>query len=47
VTLRYQAGAYEPWPWTYADYREEALRATLKEFRDYYKQRLGEDGRNQ
>jgi hypothetical protein len=44
VTLRYQAGAYEPWPWTYADYREEALRATLKEFRDYYKHRLGESG---
>jgi hypothetical protein len=42
VTLRFQAGAYEPWPWTYADYREEALRATLKEFRDYYKLRLAE-----
>jgi hypothetical protein len=40
VTLRFQAGAYEPWPWTYADYREEALRAVLKEFRGYYKQRL-------
>jgi hypothetical protein len=40
VTLRFQAGAYEPWPWTYADYREEALRASLKEFRDYYKRRL-------
>jgi hypothetical protein len=47
VTLRFQAGAYGPWPWTYADYREEALLTTLKEFRDYYKQRLGEDGRNQ
>jgi hypothetical protein len=40
VTLRFQAGAYEPWPWTYADYQEEALRASLKEFRQYYKQRL-------
>src|SRR5437764_9966172 len=40
VTLRFQAGAYEPWPWTYADYREEEVRATLKEFRDYYKRRL-------
>jgi hypothetical protein len=40
VTLRFQAGAYEPWPWTYADYREEALRASLKEFRGYYKSRL-------
>src|SRR5437867_8854406 len=23
VTLRFQAGAFEVWPWTYADYREE------------------------
>jgi hypothetical protein len=22
VTLRFHAGAFEPWPWTYADYRE-------------------------
>jgi hypothetical protein len=42
VTLRFQAGAYEPWPWTYADYREETVRAALKEFRTYYKQRLGD-----
>jgi hypothetical protein len=42
VTLRYQAGAFEPWPWTYADYREPAVRAFLKELRDYYRQRLAE-----
>jgi hypothetical protein len=40
VTLRFQDGQFEPWPWTYADYREPAVRATLKEFRDYYKDRL-------
>jgi hypothetical protein len=40
VTLRFQSGEYEPWPWTYADYREPALRAALKEFRDYYRRRL-------
>jgi hypothetical protein len=40
VTLRFEAGAYEPWPWTYADYREEGVRATLKEFREFYKGRL-------
>jgi hypothetical protein len=42
VTLRYQAGAYEPWPWTYADYRQECVRAFLQEARDYYRERLRE-----
>jgi hypothetical protein len=40
VTLRFQAGAFEPWPWTYADYREPAVRAFLKDLRDLYKQLL-------
>jgi hypothetical protein len=40
VTLRFQAGQFEPWPWTYADYRQEHVRAALGEFRDYYKSRL-------
>jgi hypothetical protein len=40
VTLRFEAGAYEPWPWSYADYREPEVRATLKEFREFYKDRL-------
>ncbi len=40
VTLRFQAGAYEPWPWTYADYRQDCVRAFLKEARDYYRQRM-------
>jgi hypothetical protein len=42
VTLRFQDGAYEPWPWTYADYREVSVRATLKEFRDYYRKCVAE-----
>ncbi|MBY0525157.1 MAG: DUF4416 family protein [Gemmataceae bacterium] len=42
VTLRFQAGTYEPWPWTYADYREEAVRNFLKEARDYYRARLAD-----
>lgn len=42
VTLRYQAGAYEPWPWTYADYRQDCVRAFLQEAREYYKERLQE-----
>ena len=40
VTLRYQSGAFEPWPWTYADYRLPKVRAFLAEARDYYRQRL-------
>jgi len=33
VTLRFEAGAFEVWPWTYADYREEAVRAFLNSAR--------------
>ncbi len=33
VTLRFEAGAFEIWPWTYADYREEAVRAFLNQAR--------------
>jgi hypothetical protein len=40
VTLRYQAGAYEPWPWTYADYRQACVHDFLLKARDYYRQRL-------
>ncbi len=42
VTLRFEAGAFEPWPWTYADYREPAVRDFLRQARDYYRQRLRE-----
>jgi hypothetical protein len=42
VTLRYQDKAFEPWPWTYADYHEEAVRAFLKECREDYRRRLRE-----
>ena len=37
MTLRFEAGAYEPWPWTYADYRQESVRTFLKEVRTFYK----------
>jgi hypothetical protein len=40
VTLRFQAGVFEPWPWTYADYRLPLVRAFLKEARDFYRVRL-------
>jgi hypothetical protein len=42
VTLRFEHGAFEPWPWTYADYREPALHNFLLEARGYYKERLQE-----
>ena len=42
VTLRYHAGAFEPWPWTYADYRTPHVHAFLLQARDYYRQRLHE-----
>jgi hypothetical protein len=38
VTLRFQDGKYEPWPWTYADYREPALLAFLKEARTWFRE---------
>ncbi|MBM4067449.1 MAG: DUF4416 family protein [Planctomycetes bacterium] len=41
ITLRYQEGAYHPWPWTYADYREPALHEFLLRAREEYRQRLG------
>lgn len=40
VTLRYQAGVFYPWPWTYADYREPALHEFLLQAREYYRQKL-------
>ena len=43
VTLRYHAGAFEPWPWTYADYRLPCVHEFLQLARDYYRQRLREE----
>jgi hypothetical protein len=44
VTLSYRAGEFEPWPWTYADYREPEVRAFLNEAREYYRSRLRASG---
>lgn len=43
VTLRYHAGAFEPWPWTYADYRLPCVHDFLQLARDYYRQQLREE----
>jgi hypothetical protein len=40
VTLRYRGGAFQPWPWTYADYQEPLVLEFLRQAREYYKERL-------
>ncbi len=40
VTLRFQGGAFEVWPWTYADYREEAVREFLAQARAHLYERV-------
>lgn len=37
VTLRYQGGRFEPWTWTYADYREPYVHSFLLDAREYYR----------
>jgi hypothetical protein len=37
VTLRFQAGAFHPWPWTYADYKEPPILNFLREAREIYR----------
>lgn len=44
VTLRYHAGAFEPWPWTYADYRLPCVHEFLQQARDYYRLCLRGEG---
>lgn len=39
VTLYFQGGAYRPWPWTYADYRQESVLRFLGEARAEYRSR--------
>jgi hypothetical protein len=40
VTLRFQAGRFETWPWTYADYQLPEVREFLGLAREGYRQRL-------
>jgi hypothetical protein len=46
VTLRFHAGTFEPWPWTYADYRLPAVIAFLNQARDWYRQQLDEQAKD-
>ena len=40
VTLQFRGRAFEPWPWTYADYKTEVVKTFLLTARDYYRSRL-------
>jgi hypothetical protein len=40
VTLRYTAGRFEPWEWTYPDYRTPEYRAFFDTVRRRYRQQL-------
>jgi hypothetical protein len=40
LTLRFRDGTFEPWPWTYDDYRLPAVLAFLTEARRFYRDRL-------
>jgi hypothetical protein len=40
VTLRFHAGSFEPWPWTYADYKEPAVVDFLNRARAYLYDRI-------
>lgn len=39
-TLRFHAGAFEVWPWTYRDYQEPAVREFLAQVREAYRQTM-------
>jgi hypothetical protein len=44
VTLHFESGAFVPWPWTYADYRQPLVLNFLRQARAFYRQRLHEPG---
>jgi hypothetical protein len=37
VTLRFQQGVFEPWPWTYADYRQACVLSFMNDAREFYR----------
>lgn len=44
VTLHYQAGQWQPWPWTYRDYRLPLVLSFLQEARAFYQRLRRTDG---
>lgn len=45
-TLRWRSGTFEPWEWTYNDYRTDGYRAFFGDVREQYRQKLAESGGN-
>ncbi len=43
VTLHYESGDWQPWPWTYPDYATETYRSFFRQVRETYKAQLFED----
>jgi hypothetical protein len=41
-TLRWRNGAFEPWEWTYPDYRSEEYRAFFARVRELYRDKLSD-----
>jgi hypothetical protein len=41
VTLRWRGGRFEPWEWTYPDYRTERYRSFFRRVRDRYMEQRG------
>lgn len=44
ATLKYKKGKFEPYDWTYPDYKTKDYQAFFKNARDLYKQQLKEKG---
>jgi hypothetical protein len=40
VTLRFQRGAFAPWPWTYPDYRSPAYLDFFNRVREFHRQQI-------
>jgi hypothetical protein len=43
VTLRYRCGSYEPWEWTFRDYRREEALRFFNQARSLYREMISED----
>ena len=42
VTLHYEKGKWQPWPWTYPDYAADTYHAFFEQAREVYKKQLQE-----
>lgn len=44
ITLRFEAGAWQPWSWTYPDYAASTYHAAFTQSRERLKQQLSSEG---